>query len=106
MPPLLGLAPGGVCRAVPVAGAAVRSCRTLSPLPPRRAGGLLSVALSLIPDRDPGPPGVTRHRRSAEPGLSSRPGRDPEPAAARPSGRMELGCDPSFVEQIMGVVAC
>ena len=30
---LLGLAPGGVCRAVPVAGDAVRSCRTLSPLP-------------------------------------------------------------------------
>jgi len=37
--PLFGLAPGGVCHAVPVAGAAVRSCRTLSPLPrpgPRR----------------------------------------------------------------------
>ena len=30
---LLGLAPGGVYRAVPVAGDAVRSCRTLSPLP-------------------------------------------------------------------------
>ena len=35
-PPLFGLAPGGVCRAAPVAGGAVRSCRTLSPLP---AGG-------------------------------------------------------------------
>ena len=33
---LLGLAPGGVCRAVPVAGDAVRSCRTLSPLPAAR----------------------------------------------------------------------
>ena len=31
-PPLLGLAPGGVCRAAPVAGHAVRSYRTLSPL--------------------------------------------------------------------------
>jgi hypothetical protein len=31
--PLLGLAPGGVCRAAPVAGGAVRSYRTLSPLP-------------------------------------------------------------------------
>ena len=30
--PLLGLAPGGVCRATPVAGRAVRSYRTLSPL--------------------------------------------------------------------------
>jgi len=36
-PPLFGLAPGGVCRAGPVAGTAVRSYRTLSPLP-RPAG--------------------------------------------------------------------
>ena len=33
MPPLFGLAPGGVCHAVAVAGDAVRSYRTLSPLP-------------------------------------------------------------------------
>ena len=32
VPPLLGLAPGGVCRAAPVTGRAVRSYRTLSPL--------------------------------------------------------------------------
>ena len=32
-PPLFGLAPGGVCRAAPVARTAVRSYRTLSPLP-------------------------------------------------------------------------
>ena len=38
VPPLFGLAPGGVCRAVSVAGDAVRSYRTLSPLPrPRRS---------------------------------------------------------------------
>jgi hypothetical protein len=70
MPSLLGLAPGGVCRAVPVAGNAVRSYRTLSPLladAEARAGGLLSVALSLGSP----PPGVTRHRVSMEPGLSS-----------------------------------
>jgi len=44
---LLGLAPGGVCRATPVASRAVSSYLTLSPLPvPLRAiGGLLSVAL-------------------------------------------------------------
>jgi len=35
-PPLFGLAPGGVYRAAPVAGGAVRSCRTLSPLPEGR----------------------------------------------------------------------
>src|SRR6185503_21127570 len=33
VPPLFGLAPGGVCRAASVAGDAVRSYRTLSPLP-------------------------------------------------------------------------
>ena len=71
--PLLGLAPGGVYRAADVAAGAVRSCRTLSPLPagrarrPAPAGGLLSVALSLGSP----PPGVTRHRVSVEPGLSS-----------------------------------
>ena len=77
MPPLLGLAPGGVYRAAPVAGRAVRSYRTLSPLPTEalaKVGGLLSVALSLGSP----PPGVTRHRVSVEPGLSS-PDR-PKPA--------------------------
>ena len=72
LPSLLGLAPGGVCHAAAVAGGAVRSYRTISPLPPsarRRdgVGGLLSVALSLGSP----PPGVTRHRVSVEPGLSS-----------------------------------
>ena len=33
MPPLFGLAPGGVCPAATVTGGAVRSYRTLSPLP-------------------------------------------------------------------------
>ena len=32
-PPLFGLAPGGVYPAAPVTGGAVRSCRTVSPLP-------------------------------------------------------------------------
>ena len=35
-PPLFGLAPGGVCPAADVAAGAVRSYRTLSPLPPGR----------------------------------------------------------------------
>src|SRR5436189_4676625 len=34
LPLLLGLAPGGVCPAAAVAGSAVRSYRTISPLPP------------------------------------------------------------------------
>jgi len=69
-PFLFGLAPGGVCLAVSVAGTAVRSYRTVSPLPrlnATRRGGLFSVALSLgFP-----PPDVIRHRLSVEPGLSS-----------------------------------
>ena len=98
VPPLFGLAPGGVYRAGPVARTAVRSCRTLSTLPVRRQGGVLSVALSLIhfrPGAYSGPPGVTRHRGSMEPGLSSAffplilsLSKD---AAARPSGSPYMG---------------
>jgi hypothetical protein len=44
LPLLLGLAPGGVFPAAAVAGGAVRSYRTVSPLPPvRRAGAGLAV---------------------------------------------------------------
>ena len=49
---LFGLAPGGVYPAVPVTGNAVRSYRTISPLP-ACAGGILSVALAVgsrLPD--------------------------------------------------------
>ena len=88
--PLLGLAPGGVCRAADVAAGAVRPYRTLSPLPagrpkPAPAGGLLSVALSLGSP----PPGVTRHRVSVEPGLSSPASR--AGAAIRPPAADSLG---------------
>src|SRR6185312_17521485 len=85
LPSLFGLAPGGVYPAVSVAGNAVRSCRTFSPLlslPCGRGSGSFSVALSLGSP----PPDVIRHRMSMEPGLSS-------PAAfrrlqERPSGRL------------------
>src|SRR6185437_5097498 len=81
VPSLFGLAPGGVCRAVCVATSAVRSYRTVSPLPRLTPiGGLLSVALSLgFPPAD-----VIRHRVSVEPGLSSKPA-CANPAAIRPS---------------------
>ncbi len=57
---LLGLAGGGVCPAGDVAAAAVRSYRTISPLPvPLRAiGCVFSVALSL---GSPGPVSVDGH---------------------------------------------
>ncbi len=71
--PLFGLAPGGVFRAAPVAGSAVRSYRTFSPLPdPLRAiGGSFSVALSVAaPETDAAP---RRYLAPCplEPGLSS-----------------------------------
>ncbi len=49
---------------------------------PKRGGGLLSVALSLGSP----PPGVTRHRVSVEPGLSSP--RSPRRSGRRPSGNL------------------
>src|SRR6516225_9469335 len=69
---LFGFAPGGACHAADVAARAVRSYRTLSPLPDAwpcspRSGGLLSVALSLGSP----PPDVIRRRIRMEPGLSS-----------------------------------
>ena len=81
MPPLFGLAPGGVCRAAAVTGSAVGSYPTLSLSPGRSPSDLLSVALSLGSP----PPAVTRHRRSMEPGLSSprlRGPRPPDPLAS------------------------
>jgi hypothetical protein len=87
-PSLFGFAPGGVCRAVCVAADAVRSYRTISPLPrltlheATRRGGLFSVALSLGSP----PPDVIRHRVSMEPGLSSPATFRPLPE--RPSGRL------------------
>ena len=85
--PLSDLAPGGACHASPVTRAAVGSYPTVSPLP--RPGGpghgsLFSVALSLgLP-----PPGVTRHRHSVEPGLSS-------PRKVQPSGHPRQRARPS-----------
>src|SRR6202042_1504242 len=70
---LFGFAPGGACHAADVAACAVRSYRTLSPLPSclmavrPQSGGLLSVALSLGSP----PPDVIRRRIRMEPGLSS-----------------------------------
>jgi hypothetical protein len=98
-PSLFGLAPGGVCRAACVAAGAVRSYRTVSPLPRLYAthrGGLFSVALSL----GSRPPDVIRHRMPMEPGLSSqarlsalaRAAARPTDAPAMGSGRADVKC--------------
>ena len=90
-PPLFGLAPGGVYPAAPVTGGAVRSYRTVSPLPSgrsaktgRREGGLFSVALSLGSP----PPAVNRHRVPVEPGLSSTPLQRQRPSSRLTGGVM------------------
>ena len=68
VPSLFGLAPGGACRAAPVART---RCALTAPFQPcrgfRPVGGVISVALSLGSP----PPAVNRHRLSVEPGLSS-----------------------------------
>ncbi len=70
---------------------AVRSYRTVSPLP---FGGFFSVALSLgLP-----PPEVIRHRVSVEPGLSSAV----KAAAIRPAGPNHIGAFGHFVNCRMG----
>ena len=89
MPPLFGLAPGGVCHAVPVAGPAVRSYRTLSPSQGRSLCDLLSVALSLNQE-------TNRLVRRALPGTVLPWSPDfprlarTQAAAARPSGGTSL----------------
>ncbi len=80
-PPLHGLAPGGAYRARTVAGPAVGSYPTVSPLPDPRLraaiGGLLSVALSL----GSRPVGVTHHLALRSPDVPRRlaPSRSPRP---------------------------
>ena len=86
--PLFGLAPGGVCHADSVAGAPVRSYRTLSPLPVPFRGHRRYTFCGTFPEREaetPHPAGVTRHPRFVEPGLSSA-FLERNDAAARPPG--------------------
>ncbi len=60
--PLLGLAPGGVYRAGGITAAAVRSYRTISPLPPSRRTGP-KAGHEFPPARTGGPGGFSRRRR-------------------------------------------
>src|SRR5689334_20065472 len=90
--PYLVLLPVGFAMPPPLPAA---RCALTAPFHPCRPlasglGGLLSVALSLGSP----PPGVTRHRASVEPGLSSLHPRGRR-AAIRPSGILKLGreCD-------------
>ena len=92
VPSLFGLAPGGVCRAASVAGSAVRSYRTVSPLPrqihnaPRR-----SVLCGTVPGVAPA--GRYPAPSVLEPGLSSPAAfRHWRGAAVQPTDRLGMGC--------------
>jgi len=94
----IGLAPGGVYPATAVTSGAVRSYRTLSPLPDK-SGGLLSVALSL---RSPSL-AVNQHRISVEPGLSSPAYRKPD-LRRRPSSRLPGRNQPFAHDRVKAIV--
>ena len=53
-PPLFGLAPRGVCNAGEIASAAVRSYRTISPLPDVAVRRYIFCGTFRIPIEDPG----------------------------------------------------
>ena len=69
---VLGLAGGGVCPAGAVTGAAVRSCRTISPLPvPRGVVGAIGCVFSVALSRGLPRVVVNHHRYPVLLGLSS-----------------------------------
>ena len=87
MPPLFGLAPGGVFRAGDVAAPAVRSCRTLSTLPAQRQAVcfLWHFPSNLAEASRRALPGTVVPWSPDFPRLSC------EAAAARPSGGAHMG---------------
>ena len=89
LPLLLGLAPGGVFRAVAVAGDAVRSYRTVSPLPPDRSPGRARrcAFCGTVPGVAPAGRYPAPYLRGARTFLS----RASRRAAVRPSGERRCG---------------
>jgi hypothetical protein len=89
-PSLFGLAPGGACRAVSVTGTAVRSYRTVSPLPRMRNAPRRFDFCGAVPGVAPAGPYPAPHVRGARtflPGehLSARAG-----AAVRPTDAVNV----------------
>ena len=84
-PSLLGLAPGGVCPAAPVAGGAVRSYRTLSPLPAGRGRSRRFAFCGTFPGVAPAGRYPAPCFRGARTFLPPRP-HGARKAAIRPSG--------------------
>ena len=104
-PSLFGLAPGGVCRAAGVAAGAVRSYRTVSPLPRHTQRPRRSVLCGTFPGLAPAgcyPAPLVHGARTFLPGsLSASP--------ERPSGRLTgkgWGGRPLFVKRRGGSRHC
>jgi hypothetical protein len=86
-PSLFGLAPGGVCRAACVTAGAVRSYRTVSPLPSLPQEGRRSVLCGTVPGLAPAgcyPAPLVHGARTFLPGSLPREG---SRAAVRPTDR-------------------
>ena len=101
LPLLLGLAPGGVFPAAAVAGGAVRSYRTVSPLPPARRAeaGWRCTFCGTFPGVAPAGRYPAPYLRGARTFLSPRNGGE------RPSGRLapgDLGCRDASVKASPG----
>ena len=100
LPLLLGLAPGGVFPAAAVAGGAVRSYRTVSPLPPARfpETGRRYTFCGTFPGVAPAGRYPAPHLRGARTFLS------PRNAGERPSGRLapkDLGYRSAAVKDLL-----
>ena len=100
-PPLFGLAPGGVCRAVLVAKDAVRSYRTLSPLPPLSESGGRFAFCGTVPGVAPagGYPAPCFHgARTFLPALYAKMLGG---AAIRPADRANKGRSACYVKELL-----
>jgi hypothetical protein len=97
LPSLFGLAPGVVCHAVSVAGPAVRSYRTFSPLPhpKRRRFVLCGTVPGVAPAGCYPAPYVDGARTFLSRSLSALAG-----AAVRPTDRLGMGADAGHVKPI------
>ena len=88
---LLALARGGVCRALPVTGKAVRSYRTVSPLPRTPRGAVRrSVLCCTVPRTHPRVRVAVSHHR-VQPCPDFPPAASRSPAAACPRGNRTAG---------------
>ncbi len=100
VPSLFGLAPGGVYHAVPVTGDAVRSYRTLSPLPSSHNPKILTGGRFAFCGTFPGVTPAGRYPapcfRGARTFLCPAP--KGETAAIRPSGTVQVAANPAGVK--------